>query len=331
MDVSESIIYRHARVSVAPMMGYTDRHFRVLMRLLAPRSLIYTQMMKDEAVIRLQDRSVLFGEDRSLKGVDLQLGSASPERLALAVAIAEPYEYEAINLNVGCPSSKVQLANMGACLFKQPKRVAQCVEAMRRATNRPITVKMRIGVDECDRFEDAVHFIQTVHEAGCNDFIVHARKAWLKGLSPAQNRSIPKLDYHRVLALKSHFPKINFVLNGGIVSYEQAMLWLGSFNQVMIGRQAPRQLQLIAQLALGSSEPIECQPVLKKYFEYIERNTDSNRFHHMLKHCVGVYQGQPNASFWRKAVSNVMQNNNLSCLQDLLHLSGQMDQSIGAI
>ena len=288
------------------MMGYTDRHFRVLMRMLAPQALIYTQMLTDEALIRAQSYTQLFGIDHQLGGVVLQLGGCCPERLAMAARIAESYGYDAINLNVGCPSKKVQLANMGACLFKTPDIVARCLEAMKKVINIPITVKTRIGVDDWDQFEHAVDFIKPVLAAGCDGFIIHARKAWLKGLNPAQNRSIPKLNYARVLALQQYFSKVHMVINGGIYHYDQGIHWLQNFPQIMVGRQAPRQPQLIAQLAVQSDGPVKCAPTLIKYLKYVEQQLSSTPVHHMLRHCLGLYQGYPAARYWRTKVNESM-------------------------
>src|SRR5476649_1393201 len=222
------------RFCIAPMMEWTDTHCRVLHRLLTRRALLYTEMVTAEAIIR-GNRERLLGYDPSEHPVAVQLGGSDPVRLAQAARIAAGMGYDEINLNVGCPSDRVQAGRFGACLMREPELVSACVAAMGSAVRLPITVKCRIGVDEQDSYQALSEFIQKVAAAGCSVFIIHARKAWLKGLSPKENREIPPLNYDLVKKLKAAYPALHIELNGGLESVASAAAHLDTLDGVMLG------------------------------------------------------------------------------------------------
>ena len=224
-------------LSIAPMMERTDRHYRYFMRQMTRRTLLYTEMITTAAILH-GDREKLLGFSSEEKPLSLQVGGDNPQELAECARIAEDMGYDEINLNVGCPSNRVQNGNFGACLMAQPERVAQAVEAMQKAVDLPVTVKHRIGIDQRDRYEDMAHFVRIVSEVGCRRFTVHARKAWLKGLSPKENRNIPPLRYQDVHRLKQEFPHLFIEINGGITTLEQVQEQLKLVDAVMIGRAA---------------------------------------------------------------------------------------------
>ncbi|RPI63030.1 MAG: tRNA dihydrouridine(20/20a) synthase DusA, partial [Lysobacterales bacterium] len=225
------------RLSVAPMMDRTDRHLRYLLRLLAPHARLYTEMITARALVR-GDAERLLRFDAAEHPVALQLGGSEPGELAKAARLGEDAGYDEINLNVGCPSDRVQAGCFGAALMLEPKRVADCVRAMRAAVAVPVTVKTRLGVDHHDSYEFVRDFVGEVAAAGCATFIVHARKAWLSGLSPRENREIPPLDYARVHRLKRELPELTVVINGGFVTLEDSVAQLAQLDGVMIGRAA---------------------------------------------------------------------------------------------
>ena len=235
------------RFCVAPMMEWTDRHCRYFHRLLTRRARLYTEMVTAEAVIR-GDRARLVGFDPFEHPVALQLGGAEPARLAAAARIAEQFGYDEINLNVGCPSDRVQSGRFGACLMREPALVAECVSAMRATVRIPVTVKCRIGVDDQDPEESLRALISACADAGCDTFVVHARKAWLAGLSPKENREVPPLDYGLVYQLKRENPHLAIVVNGGIASLDDAERHLAHVNGVMMGRTAYQAPALLADV-----------------------------------------------------------------------------------
>ncbi|HYF98425.1 MAG TPA: tRNA dihydrouridine(20/20a) synthase DusA, partial [Coxiellaceae bacterium] len=225
------------KISIAPMMAWTDTHYRVLMRLISKRVVLYTEMLTTPAVIH-GHREYLLGYDPVEHPLAIQLGGSNPLELAECAKIVTDYGYDEINLNVGCPSDRVQSGLFGACLMLQPTLVAECVAAMRAVTHLPVTVKTRIGVDEQDSYEALHHFITTVADAGCAEFTIHARKAWLKGLSPKENREIPPLCYEYVYQLKKDFPQLQFMLNGGVRTITDMQTQLERVDGVMVGRAA---------------------------------------------------------------------------------------------
>ena len=235
------------RFSVAPMMDRTDRHCRYFHRLLTKRSFLYTEMLHANAVLK-GDTEKLLNHHTDEHPLVLQLGGSDPSALAEASSISEKFGYSEVNLNVGCPSSKVQKGRFGAILMKEPKLVAKCISQMKEATTLPVTVKCRSGVDDMDQNIHLDNFINEVSSAGCNTFIIHARKAWLKGLSPKDNREIPPLNYERVYELKNTFPDLKFIINGGIKSLHESSIHLQHVDGVMIGREAYENPLLLAEV-----------------------------------------------------------------------------------
>lgn len=291
-------------LSVAPMMDRTDRHFRFFMRQITQRTLLYTEMVTSAAILH-GDRNHLLGFTPEEKPLALQVGGDHPQELALCAQIAEEMGYDEINLNVGCPSSRVQSGNFGACLMLQPQRVADCVAAMRSATTLPVTVKHRIGVDECDRYEDMANFVQTVAAAGCQRFTVHARKAWLQGLSPKENRNIPPLRYGDVHRLKQDFPHLWIEINGGVVTLQQAQAHLKAVDAVMIGRAAydtPYLFTTADQDLFGDSNPPRTRTeVVTAMLPYIAHWTGRGlKLHSITRHMLQLYHGQPGSRMWKR-------------------------------
>lgn len=292
------------RFSVAPMMDWTDRHCRVFHRLLTRRARLYTEMLTTGAVIH-GDRQRLLGFDASEHPVALQLGGSDPCDLATAARIGEDFGYDEINLNVGCPSDRVQDGRFGACLMAEPELVAEGVAAMKRAVRIPVTVKCRIGIDDQDPETALDVMAHDVVAAGGDALIVHARKAWLKGLSPKENRDIPPLDYDRVYRLKASLPQVPIIINGGIAGIEQAKLHLGDVDGVMLGRAAyrePWRLLAVDSELFGETPP---HASMKDAFEamspYIERELAHGiRLHAITRHFVGAFHGVPGARAFRR-------------------------------
>jgi tRNA-dihydrouridine synthase A len=239
--------YQCHKFAVAPLMDWTDRHCRFFHRILTRQALLYTEMVTAEAILHGK-RELLLGFSPEEHPIALQLGGSNPAKLAEAARIGAGYGYDEINLNVGCPSDRVQEGRFGACLMAEPQLVADCVAAMRAAVQIPVTVKCRIGIDDQDSERDFQTFIDTVADAGCTTFIVHARKAWLKGLSPKENRDIPPLDYDRVHRLKASRPDLTIVLNGGLGSLDEALQHQGALDGVMLGRAAYQTPWLLADV-----------------------------------------------------------------------------------
>ena len=292
------------RISVAPMMDYTDRHCRYLMRLVSPGALLYTEMVTAHALAR-GDVERLLGFDPSEHPVALQLGGSDPELLARAARIGEEHGYVEINLNVGCPSDRVQDGNFGACLMAEPQLVADCVQAMRAAVRIPVTVKCRIGIDELDDYGFFHHFVSVVREAGIDVFIVHARKAILQGLTPKENREIPPLRYETVARLKRENPDLTVILNGGLKTVADVRQWWPQCDGVMIGRQAYQEPYLLAQLHGEFIDrawtPPDRHEIVERYADYVERMLgEGHRLPLMLRHIHGLYTGFPGARSWRR-------------------------------
>jgi tRNA-dihydrouridine synthase A len=284
------------------MMDWTDRHCRYFHRLLAPHARLYTEMVVTQAVI-FGDRHRLLGFDPSEQPVALQLGGSDPPLLAQAAKIGADLGYAEINLNCGCPSDRVQAGRFGACLMLEPELVAECVSAMRAAVSVPVTVKCRLGVDQFDSYEGFLHFIDAVAAAGCTVFTVHARKAWLKGLSPKENREKPPLWYDRVHRLKAERPHLSVVLNGGLDQVQPCMDALIDLDGVMLGRAAyhdPYLLAVLDQQLFGTPLPDRMQ-VLAHMQDYIERMQLPAR--HVNRHLLGLFQGVPGVRQWRQALT----------------------------
>ena len=285
------------------MLDWTDRHCRYFLRLISPRVLLYSEMVTTGAILH-GPRKRLLDFDPTEKPLALQLGGSEPEALAECARIGADWGYDEINLNVGCPSDRVQRGRFGACLMAEPELVADCVAAMVRAVPIPVTVKTRIGVDERDSYEELVHFVRTVAETGCGTFIIHARKAWLSGLSPKENREVPPLRYDIAARIKQDFPGLNIVLNGGIQSLAEARTHLDTFDGVMIGRAAYHNPYLLAEagsLNDDSRPPPSRRVIVEAMLPYIERQlAEGVRLHGITRHMLGLFHGQPGGRIWRR-------------------------------
>ncbi len=289
------------------MMQCTDRHDRYLLRLISRHALLYTEMIPCGALLH-GDRRRFLAFHPAEHPVALQLGGSEPAEMAECARLAQAAGYDEVNVNVGCPSSRVSAGRFGACLMAEPERVARCVEAMGRAVDIPVTVKTRIGVDARDSFEELCAFVATVAAAGCATFVIHARKAWLKGLSPRQNREVPPLDYAAVRGVKAEFPELEIVINGGIGSLEAARAQLAHVDGAMIGRAAYENPYLLARAdALFFDDPhaqASRGEILQGYTEYVRRELARGVFlRHMTRHLFGLFQGCPGARRWRRHLS----------------------------
>ncbi len=286
------------------MMEWTDRHCRYFLRLISRRAFLYTEMVTAEAVL-YGNRERVLGFSPEEHPVGLQLGGCDPDKLAKAAKIGADYGYDEINLNIGCPSDRVQSGQFGACLMAEPELVGQCVAAMGEAVALPVTVKCRIGIDDQDTEASLDRFIDRVAQAGCRTFVVHARKAWLNGLSPKENRDVPPLDYERVSRLKQRRPDLEIVLNGGIESFAAAQAHLPEVDGVMLGRAAYADPYLLAEVdrdLFGSNEaPPSRLDVLDRFRPYVERQLAAGaRLNQMTRHILGLFHGQPRARTFRR-------------------------------
>lgn len=297
------------RLSVAPMMDWTDRHCRVFHRLLAPHARLYTEMVHAQAVIH-GDRERLLGFDAVEHPVALQLGGSNPAHLAQATRIGADWGYDEVNLNVGCPSDRVQAGRFGACLMKEPALVADCVAAMIAAAPAqvPVTVKCRLGVDEQEDYDSFRAFIDTVAAAGCRLFVVHARKAWLQGLSPKENREIPPLRHEWVHRLKRERPQLQVLVNGGLAEVEQVLEQLRHVDGAMIGRAAyhePYRLHLMDRAIFEPErEPASREDLLLALRPYLEACLDrGTALKHLSRHVLGLFHGQPGGRGFRQVLS----------------------------
>ena len=295
--------------SVAPMMDWTDRHCRAFHRTLTKNTLLYTEMITADAVIH-GDRQKLLGFSELEHPVAVQLGGSEPEKLAKATKIVCELGYDEVNLNCGCPSERVQSGAFGACLMREPNLVEECVSQMMEASNVPVTVKCRIGIDDDPAEKTLFTFVDAVAKSGCTDFIVHARKAILKGLSPKQNREIPPLNYDLVGKLKRERPHLSVVLNGGL-TLDQAIGYLEEFDGVMLGRAAYKTPSILASADrfLEKSELIphtltdELDGV-ENFKPYIEEHlSNGTRLHSITRHMLGLFTGRKGAALWRRTLS----------------------------
>jgi tRNA-dihydrouridine synthase A len=322
----------HTRpVSVAPMMDRSDRHFRRLMRLVSEHTLLYTEMVTCAAVLN-GDREHLLGFDPAEHPIALQLGGDDPAALAECARIAKAFGYDEVNLNVGCPSDRVQSGNFGACLMREPEQVAACVASMRGAVDLPITVKHRIGVDELDRYEDMLRFVDIVAAAGCDRFSVHARKAWLTGLSPKENRTIPPLRHIEVHRLKRERPELVIEINGGVRTLDEVAEHLEHVDAVMIGRAAWDDPWLFADVDrhffATHRAPPERATVVAAYIEHVAswlarargRGPSSTI---LLRPLHNLFVGQPNARRWKQAVNEQCQRPR--ALESLVELARELE------
>ncbi len=297
----------HHPISLAPMMDRTDRHFRYLLRQISHHALLYTEMVVAQAVIH-GVRPKLLGYDPQEHPIALQLGGDDPAQLAECSRIATDWGYDEINLNVGCPSDRVQKGNFGACLMADPALVARCVAAMRAVTDRPVTVKHRIGIDELDSYDLLTRFVRTVAEVGCDRFSVHARKAWLQGLDPKQNRTIPPLLYDTVYRLKQDFPELIIEINGGITDLEQAATHLQHVDGVMIGRAVYDQPYLFAEVDrrfYGDAAPAPSRhQVVERMLPYIEAwIAQGGRLHNVTRHMLLLFHGCAGSRAWKQILT----------------------------
>jgi tRNA-dihydrouridine synthase A len=292
------------RFCIAPMMEWTDRHCRFFHRLLTRRALIYSEMLTTGAVLR-GDRLRLLGFDPFEHPVALQLGGCDPRALASSARIGEEFGYDEINLNTGCPSDRVQEGRFGACLMAEPSLVADCIAAMKAAVKIPVTVKCRIGIDDQNPDEALFDFAAAMSAAGVDALIVHARKAWLEGLSPRENREVPPLDYAVVHRLKAHYPGLEIVLNGGITTLDKAQSELRFVDGVMMGRaayQEPWRLIDVDPMIFGAPAPVASpKEAADALIPYIERELAKGvRLHAITRHVLGLFQGIPGARAFRR-------------------------------
>ena len=294
-------------VSVAPMMDWTDRHCRWFHRQLSSHVLLYTEMVTANAVIH-GDRNYLIGFNPAEHPIALQIGGSEPLALAQAAKIGEDFGYDEININIGCPSDRVQSGRFGACLMAEPDLVAQCYTAMSEAVDIPVTVKCRLGIDDQNLNETLPEFIEKVSSAGCEHFIIHARKAWLKGLSPKENRDVPPLNYDLVKAMKAAYPALEIVLNGGLKTLAAAQSESEGLDGVMFGRAAyhsPWILTEIDRLFYGA--PVfsaSRKDIIDKVIDYVSRIQDTDRSAKaIIRHIMGLYAGQAGARHWRRTLS----------------------------
>ncbi|WP_081665784.1 tRNA dihydrouridine(20/20a) synthase DusA [Marinimicrobium sp. LS-A18] len=295
------------RFCAAPMMDWSDRHCRTFWRLLSRETLLYTEMVTTGALIH-GDRARHLDYNAVEHPLALQLGGSNPAELAECARMAEDWGYDEVNLNCGCPSDRVQNNKIGACLMTEPALVAECIDAMQQAVSIPVTVKHRIGVDDMDAYEGLSQFVGTIAATGCRTFIVHARKAWLKGLSPKENRTVPPLDYDRVRQLKREYPDLEIIINGGINTLEQAETLLEDLDGVMIGREIytnPYLLARVDQQLFGATRPVPSRAeVLDAFRDYMGTELAQGvSLKYMTRHILGLYQGQPGGRQFRRIIS----------------------------
>ena len=303
--------FPHKHFAVAPMMEWTDRHYRYLARLMTKQTRLYTEMVTSGALVH-GDRERFLQFDQSEHPIALQLGGSDPAEMKQSAIWGEQAGFDEININVGCPSDRVQSGRFGVCLMREPEQVAKCVSVMRDAVNIPVTVKCRIGVDNDDSYQFLTDFVNQVAIAGCETFILHARKAWLKGLNPKQNREIPELNYQRVYQLKRDNPDLNIWVNGGIESIDEVKIHLSHVDGVMIGRHAykhPLFLLDIDKKIFNSTEKDarSAEDIILKYTNYVEDNLKLGvPLNAMAKHILNMYQGVAGAKRWRRYLSENM-------------------------
>lgn len=296
------------RFCIAPMMDCTDRHDRYFLRLFSPHMLLYSEMVTAQAIIH-GDRDYLLGFDQAEHLLAVQLGGSDPAQLAEAARICEGYGYDEINLNVGCPSDRVKSGFFGACLMAEPERVAECVSAMKAVVKVPVTVKHRTGIDDQDSWDELTRFMQCQIDAGSDAMIVHARKAWLQGLSPKQNRDIPPLQYEWVYQLKQEFPDAQIILNGGINTLEACEQHLQKVDGVMLGREPYANPYMLAELdskLFNDDHPVPDRfEILQRFYPYLEQHMSQGMpISKVVRHIIGLFHAQPNGKQWRRYLSD---------------------------
>lgn len=295
------------RFCVAPMMDWTDRHCRYFLRLLSKHAMLYTEMVTTGALLHGdKDRFLKFNPAE--QPLAIQLGGSNPGELSECARLAEDAGYQEVNLNVGCPSDRVQNGKIGACLMAEPELVAECIAAMKNSVNIPVTVKSRIGIDNIDSYDELANFIMLVSSAGCSCFILHARIAILKGLSPKQNREIPPLNYQRVYDIKSNFPDLEIIINGGIKTLAEAHEHLRHVDGVMLGREAYQQPYILStvdqEFFNASNEIPERQEILECFLPYVaEELGQGTALRHITRHILGLFQQQPGGKKFRRYLS----------------------------
>jgi tRNA-dihydrouridine synthase A len=295
------------RFTLAPMMEWSTSDCRTFWRLLTKKAVLYTEMVTTGALLH-GDKYRFLDYNACEHPLALQLGGSDPLALAECARIAEDWGYDEVNLNCGCPSDRVQNGMIGACLMAEPELVADCIASMQKAVKIPVTVKHRIGIDDMDDYEGLVKFVGTIAETGCSTFIVHARKAWLKGLSPKENREVPPLQYDKVYQLKQDFPHLNIIINGGITTLEQSQSLLQHVDGVMIGREAYSNPYLLAQvdrMIYGVDAPaVTRNEVMQKFMIYCAQElSKGTRLNHLTRHILGLYHGLPGARQFRRIIS----------------------------
>lgn len=299
------------KLSVAPMMNWTDRHCRYFHRLLSKKTQLWTEMITSKAII-FGDKNRLLDFSTAEHPLVLQLGGSNPSEMAAAAKIAKDWGYDEVNINVGCPSDRVQSGSFGVCLMQTPEVVADCVAAIKQATDITVSVKTRIGVDDMESYKELSDFIDTIKNAGCQQFIIHARKAWLKGLSPKQNRNVPPLNYEWVYQIKRDFPNLFISINGGIIDMKSATKHLQNVDSVMLGRIAYHQPYILAQAdnlqtdsLITKQQPIiEREQILIDFMKYMETQHQTGvPIRMMTRHILGLYHGQTNAKKFRQLLS----------------------------
>ncbi len=311
-DVNQSVdnpnrLNVNRKLSVAPMLDWTDRHCRYFLRLMSKHTLLYTEMVTTGAII--YGKGDYLGFNAEEHPVAVQLGGSTPEDMARCAALAQARGYDEVNINVGCPSDRVKNGSFGACLMAQPDVVARCVKAMQAEVDIPVTVKCRIGIDDMDEDEDFSRFIDIVADAGCDTFIVHARKAWLQGLSPKENREIPPLNYPRVHRLKAAKPELSISINGGLKTLEETQEQLAALDGVMMGREVysnPYILSHADKVIFGdeAQQPISRRDIVMNMQAYIARQEDAYfKPWHAARHMLGLFQGQAGGRIWRRYLS----------------------------
>ena len=303
----------HYRLSIAPMMDCTDRHFRVLMRQITKRSLLYTEMIVAQALHYNKSREKLLDFDEIEHPISIQLGGDNPYLLAEAAKMAEDWGYDEINLNVGCPSPKVKSGNFGACLMGKTKIVADCIEKMKKSCNIPITVKHRLGIDNFDSDDFLIQFVDSCSIAGADRFIVHARKAWLNGLNPKENRTIPPLQYERVQKLKNKRPELIIELNGGLNTINECIKTLKIFDGAMVGRAAYSHpyiwTKIDSMIYEQKEENLSRSKIIKKVIPFAQKHLENDgRLWNMAKHIINLIEKIPNAKIMRQELSEKCQN-----------------------
>jgi tRNA-dihydrouridine synthase A len=320
------------RLSIAPMMDHTDKHFRYFMRLLSKHAVLYTEMITTGAIIH-GDRQRFLDFNNAEHPLAIQLGGSNPDDLAECAKIAESEGYDEVNLNIGCPSDRVQNGQFGACLMSNENLVAECINKIKSAIKIPVTIKTRIGIDDLDSYEFLFNFIKTTNKSGCDTFIIHARKAILSGLSPKENREIPPLNYERVHNIKQDFPKLNITINGGFTELDQIKSQLEYVDGVMVGRAAYQNPFMLAEADNFIFENTKLSPtresILSDYRKYAEEQLQQGeRIKNLTRHIIGLYQRQPGARKYRQLLSAAISEgkNNIQFLDDVIESLVMNDQ-----